>query len=178
MTEKDKEKIKEVIESLIDGFDKEHLESPMYKHLIDKSEYLKDPDTMKTMIIHPFIRCVELAISKTQNKSNQVVDLWMNYDFLESNVSELCSKFYGGGCSVDRGRFIVKSFIKFKETGIMPKLNWKQEYTFHYPKKGTIKQWFSFVEGVNRLQYGYNDIYLKSLIALIKVHKRRKEKIK
>ena len=169
----DKEAIKEVIESLLDGFDKEHLANCMYKHLIEKSEYLKDPDTVKTMIIHPFIRCVELAISKTQNKSNQVVDLWMNYDFLESNVLELCSMFYGGGCSVDRGRFIVKSFIKFKETGIMPKLNWKQEYTFHYPKKGTLKQWFSFVEGVNRLQYGYNDIYLKSLMVLIKVHRKR-----
>jgi hypothetical protein len=173
MTELDKEKIKEVIESMVDGFNKEHLESPMFKHLIEKSEYLKDPDTMQTMIIYPFIKCVELAVSKTQNKSNAVVDLWMDYDFLESNVSELCAKFYGGGCSVDRGKFIVNSYIKFKETGIMPKLNWKQEYTFHYPKKGSLKQWFKFIEGINRLKYGYNDIYLKSLMELIKVHKKK-----
>src|SRR3990167_4209062 len=178
MSELNKEEIKEVIEGLLDGFDKEHLGSPIFKHLIEKSEYLKDPDTMRTMIVHPFIRCVELAISKTQNKSNAVADLWMNYNFLESNVSELCSKFYGGACSVDRGRFIVKSFIKFKETGIMPKLNWKQEYTYHYPKKGTLKQWFIFVEGVNRLKYGYNDIYLKSLMELMKVHKGRKKNAK
>jgi len=169
----DKEKIKEVIESMVDGFDKEHLASPIFKHLVEKAEYLKDPDEMHTMIIYPFTRCVELAISKTQNKSNAVVDLWMNYPFLERNVSELCAKFYGGACSVDRGRFIVKSFIKFKDTGIMPKLNWKQEYTYHYPKKGTLKQWFNFVEGVNRLQYGYNDIYLKSLMVLIKAHKKK-----
>ena len=49
MTELNKEQIKEVIESMIDGFDKEHIESPMYKHLIEKSEYLKDPDEMQTM---------------------------------------------------------------------------------------------------------------------------------
>lgn len=70
MAELDKEAIKEVIEGMLDGFDKEHLESPMFKRPIEKSEYLKDPDTMKTMILHPFMRCVELAISKTQNKSN------------------------------------------------------------------------------------------------------------
>ena len=34
-----KEKIKEVIEGMINGFDKEHLGSPIFKHLIEKSEY-------------------------------------------------------------------------------------------------------------------------------------------
>lgn len=175
MTEVTKKAIAEVIESLADSFDKEHLANPMFQHIIKNAEYLKDPDEMHTMILHPFIRCLELAISHSQVKSSSVADLWVNYDFLENNVSKLCSRFYGSGCSVDRGRFIVKSFIKFKETGVMPKFDWKQEYTFHYPKKGTLKQWFSFVEGVHRLKYGYNDIYLKSIMKLIEVHKKKRK---
>lgn len=167
-----KKAIAEVIESLADSLDKEHLADPMFQHILRNAEWLKDPSEMNTMVLHPFIRCLELAIAHSQNKSNEVADLWVDYDFLENNVSQLCARFYGSGCSVDRGNFIVKSYIKFKETGKIPKLDWKQEYTFHYPKKGTMKQWFDFVMGVHRLKYGYNDVYLKSLKKLIEVHKK------
>ena len=66
--------------------------------------------------------------------------------------------------------------MEFKRTKIMPKLNWKQEYTFHYPKKGSLKQWFAFIEGVHRLKYGYNKEYLLALMKLIKVHEEKRTK--
>jgi len=169
-----KKELAKVIKSLTDSFDKENLADPMFKHILRNAEYLKDPDEMHTMILHPFIRCLELAIVHSQNKSNSVADLWVDYSFLENNISQLCSNFYGSGCSVDRGNFIVKSYIKFKEDGTIPKLDWKKEYTYHYPKKGTMKQWFNFVEGVHRLKYGYHKEYLLALKKLIEVHKKRK----
>jgi len=170
--------LKEVIFNLADGFDKKHIESQIFKHILDNAEYLVDPDKIHTMITFPFERCLELAISQTQNQAMDIVSLWLAYDFLETNVSKLCSQFYGRGCSVDRGRFIVKSYIKFKKTGKMPKLDWKQKYTFHYPNSGTLKQWFAFVEGVDRLRYGYNKEYLIALNELIKSHKKKQNEIK
>ncbi len=170
----DKKAFKEVVENLIDGFDKEHLKEPIFNHIVKNSKWLDTPDHIHTMIVFPFRRCLELAINITQKQTNEVTKLWMDYNFLESNISELCSQFYGSGCSVDRGHFIVKSYIKYIKTRVMPKLDWKQEYTFHYPKKGTLKQWFNFVEGIHRLKYGLNKEYLLALHKLVEVHKVKK----
>lgn len=159
----DKEVFKELITNMTEGFDKEHLESPLFKHIMDNSEYLDDPDKIYTMITYPFERSLELAISTSQKQKREVTDLWLDYEFLERNVSELCSQFYGSGCSVDRGRFLVKSYIKFKTEGVMPELDWKQQYTYHYPKTGTLKQWFDFIFGVTRLRHGLNKEYLLAL---------------
>jgi len=171
----DEKVFKEVVNTLVDNFDKEHLENPVFKHIVNNKEWLDNPDHIHTMIMAPFKRCVELAINMTQKQKDEVTTLWLNYQFLESNVSELCSQFYGHGCCVDRGSFIVNSYIEYVKTGIMPKLNWKQEYTFHYPKKGSLKQWFDFVAGVHRLKYGYNKEYLLALRELMKAHKIKKE---
>jgi len=168
-----KKDFKEVISAMVDGFDKEHLETPMFRHMIKNKKYLEDASDIQTMIVHPFNRCLELAISISQKIKRESVQLWMDYDFLENNVSQLCSTLYGSGCSVDRGSFIVKSYIKFKNDGIMPKLNWKKEYTFHYPETGTMKQWFAFVAGVHHLKYGYNKSYLLALKSLMGLKKAK-----
>ena len=168
----DIEKLKEVMESMVDGFDKEHLKHPMYKHFIDNAKWLDNPDNVYTMIEHPFKRCLALAIQTTQGLNDEVVNLWLSYEFLENNISQLCNQLYGMGCSVDKGNFIVKSFIKYKKTGIMPKLDWKQKYTFHYPESCSLKQWFALVEGVDRLKYGYNKEYLLAVADIMKTHNK------
>lgn len=175
----DKKAMQEVIGNLTERFAQEHLDSPMFKHLIEKAEYFGNADEISTMIIYPFERCVELAISKIHEVDDSTASLWLDYDFIENNLSELCSRFYGSGCSVDRGRFLTKCYLEFKKTGVIPKFNWKQEYTFHYPKRGTMKQWLNFAEGVHRLKYGYNKEYLLALKKLIEVHEKcRKDKQK
>jgi len=166
---------KKIVNTLLDNFDKEHLENPIFKHIVKNKKWLDNPDHVYTMIMFPFKRCLELAINMTQEQKNEVTTLWLNYEFLKRNVSELCSQFYGSGCCVDRGSFIVNSYIEYVKTGIMPKLNWKQKYTFHYPEKGTLKQWFNLVAGVHRLQYGYNKEYLLALKKIIESHKIKKK---
>lgn len=170
----DKKAFKTVVTNMLDGFDKEHLESPMFKHLIKKSEWLDTPSHTQTMIVHPFRRTLELAISMSQNQSDEVTRLWLDYDFLENNVSELCSQLYGHGCCVDRGSFIVNSYIQFKVDGVIPKLDWTKEYTFHYPNTGDMKQWFAFVAGVYRLKYGINKEYLFALKTLMSLKEVKK----
>lgn len=174
----DEKVFKKIVNNLLDNFDKEHLESPIFKHIVNNKKWLDNPDHVYTMIVSPFKRCVELAINMTQEQKNEVTTLWLNYQFLERNISELCNWFYGHAYCVDRGRFIVKSYIEYIKTGIMPKLNWKQQYTFHYPKKGTLKQWFSFVEVVHRLKYGCNKEYLVALKTLIDVHRFKTKVVK
>ena len=160
------EEFKGFLNGLVDSFDKEYLESPIFKHFFENSKYLSDPDELQTMIIHPFERAVELVIQNKMGKSKEVASLYLDYAFLEDNISQICSELYGSGCSVDRGRLIVKSYIKWKETGIMPKFDWEQEYTFHYPESGTMEEWMNLVAGVERLKYGYYSEYLKALLII------------
>jgi len=176
------EEFKDFLNSLIVSFDKEHLQSQIFKQLYEHtnklSEYCENPDKFYTMVFYPIRRAIELILKTKFNKSDEASHLYLYYDFLEINVSELCSQFYGSSCSVDKGRFLVKSYIKWKDTGVMPKFNWKRKYTFHYPKSGTIEQWMNLVEGVSRLKLGYNKEYLLALKELTEEHQKYLKKQK
>lgn len=162
-----KEDFKKFMETMCDGFDKEYLDSPMFKHLMENSKYLEDPRDIHCMLQYPFEKALSLAIQYKLKKSKEVANLYVGFDFLERHVSRLCSELYGSACSVDKGRFIVRSYIKYKESGDMPKLDWNQEYTYHYPESGSMEQWMKFVQEVGNLQYG---IYKEFLTCLVKLH--------
>ena len=168
----DKKVFKNLVESMLKGFDKETMSSGLYQHFLDNAEWFKEPDSINSFILYPVRRATEVIIQNIHKKSGVVASIWVEYGFIENNISKLCEQFYGSACCVDRGRFITNSFIKFKETGKMPKFDWKQEYTYHYPKIGTMKEWLDFAEGVYELRYGINKKYLKALMQLMKVHKK------
>ncbi len=168
---------KEFMNTLVDSFDKEYLESPMFKHFFENLKYFENPDEFQSMVLHPIKRAIELVLENKFNKNKNTSSLYFQYDFLENNVSQLCSQFYGSGCSVDKGRSLVKAYIRWKETGKMPKFDWKGKYTFHYPETGTEEQWMKFIDGVYRLKYGYNKEYLLALKELMNA-KKTKEVIK
>lgn len=165
----DKEIFVDLVNSMLDGFDRETMSSGLYQHFKENAQWFNEPDTIRSFILHPVNDAVELIIRNVNKKPREVANIWIEYEFIENNISRLCEKFYGSACCVDRGRFITKSFIKFKETGVMPEFNWKQEYTYHYPETGTMKQWLDFAEGVYELKYGRNEKYLKALLELQKL---------
>ena len=167
----EKEKFEKFINAMNEGINKEYLKTPMFEHLVENSEYLNNPDNINPMIIYPFKKCVALAIERTHKIEANIVNRWMNFSFLERNISQLCSDLYGSPCSVDRGRFIVKSYIKFKETKVVPKLDWKQKYTYHYPPSGKLEDWFALVEGLDELRYGYNTKYFIGMSNIMRLKK-------
>ncbi len=138
---------------------------------LENAEWFKEPETIDCFILSKVKSATALIIENVHKKSRQVANIWVEYGFIENNVSRLCESLYGSACSVDKGRFITDKFIEFKETGKMPEFNWKQEYTYHYPETGTMKQWLDFAEGVYELRYGINKKYLKALSKLIKAKK-------
>lgn len=168
-----KKKFVTFLKGLSDSFDKEYLKSPMFKHFFENSKYFEDPDSLHTMIIHPFEKAVQLVLQTKLKKSQSESHLYLDYNFLENNVSQLCSTFYGSACSVDKGRSLVKAYIRWKETGKMPKFDWQGKYVFHYPETGTEEQWMNFIDGVQRLKYGYNKEYLLALKELMNAKKTK-----
>lgn len=153
---------------------KEDKKSPVFKYISKQIKYIKDPNEFDVMALYPIRRIIKTFISTQFKEDNYLAEsIYTDYNFFESNLSELCSQFYGIGCSVDKARFLIRCAIKWKETGVMPKFDWKQKYTFHYPKTGTMKQWMNFIEGLNRLRYGYNKEYLLALNSLMLEHNKK-----
>ena len=146
---------------------KEMLESPIFKYFFENIKYFSYPNEFNAVVKYPIDRMLKLVLQKKFNKSEEIAELYLDYDFLENNVSNLCSQLYGLIRSSDKGRFLVRSYIHWRETGEMPKFNWEGEYTFQYPETGTEQQWMDFVSAVHRLKYGYNKEYLIALQDLI-----------
>ena len=166
--------LKSLLINISKRLEKEDRESPIFKHMSKNIKYLKDPNEFDVMAIYPIRRIIQTFVKTQFKKGNNLAESsYTNYNFFESNISELCSQFYGTGCSVDKARTLLRFAIQWKEIGIMPEFNWKQKYTFHYPKIGTMKQWMNFIEGLNRLLYGYNKEYLFALNLLMKEHRKR-----
>lgn len=167
---KDIEKgLKQIFESMSKKMSEEDREHPFFKFLLENQKLANDPDEFNTMIKYPIERTIHTFVKeKFQTDNHLIANVYSHYDFFERNISFLCSQMFGGACSVDRARFIVKSAIRWKESGKIPKLNWEQEYTFHYPPKGTMEEWMNFVEGLDSLIYGNNKQYLLSIQALMK----------
>ena len=117
------------------------------------------------MVLYPITRTIELVLQTKINK--KISYLYLAYDFLKNNVSELCVRLYGSACSVDKARYLVKAYINWKETGNMPVFKWGGDYVFHYPQTGTEEQWMAFIDGVQRLKYGHNKEYLLALNELM-----------
>lgn len=171
--------LKTVINTIISGMKKEDKENPIFTHLLKYMKSIDNPDEFNCLALFPIERVVGTWLEARFKKSNHLArSIYLNYNFFENNVSELCSKMYGLGCSVDKGRFLVKQAIQWKETGKLPVFNWKQEYTFHYPETGTPRQWMNFIEGLSDLLYGRNERYLLALKELMDTHSKKIKKEK
>jgi hypothetical protein len=171
--------IKNIMETIIQKAKEEDKESPIYDFIATKKEYLSNPDTFNTMVVYRIKRIIHTFIETQFTEKNYLAQaIYMDYDFFKNNISQLCSKLYGSGCCVDRARFLLKSAIKYKEMGELPKFDWKAEYTFHYPKTATPKMWIEFIEGLYGLRYGNNEKYLIALNNIIKDYEKSKYKEK
>ena len=166
--------IKVLVKKIVDNMAKEDKASPMFEHILKNVEYIKDPEEFNSMALYPIKRVIRTFVSTQFKEENYLAnDIYTNYDFFEDNVSELCRKFEGNFACADKARTLLRFAVKWKETGTVPQFNWKQRYTFHYPKTGTAEQWMNFIDGLCGLLYGNNQKYLSALEELKKEHSNK-----
>ncbi len=159
-----KKELKEQMASIFDAMgasmDKEAKADPLFSFIESRKQWLGDPEEMGTMIYFELNNIIDAAVKNTLNtKDNTICDIYTDWSLFDNHVTNLCSKLYGRGCSADRGRFIVKSFIKYRLTGELPVFDPKPE-NYHHPKTGTPEQWMNLVEGIGHLKYGHLEKYL------------------
>ena len=77
--------------------------------------------------------------------------MYSDWQFFDSHVTRLCSDFYGGACSADRGRYLCKKYIDYLITGEYPVL---MLLNIILIQKGTPKQWLDLIDSLQELMYG------------------------
>ncbi|MFA5790733.1 MAG: hypothetical protein WC976_06705 [Caldisericia bacterium] len=151
---------------------------PLFAYLSSKKEWLGDPEDMNVMIFHDLNNIINEVVKKTLGVNDHIIcNIYTDWNLFDLHVTELCSRLYGPACCADRGRFIVKSFIKYRITKKLPVFNPKPE-NYHHPETGTPKQWMAFVESIDDLKYGDPRRYLVAYKDLIMPDKKSRHKIK
>lgn len=166
--ELDKEVLSSIFDGIISSSKKEAESDPLYSAIVQyfekNKEWMDDPDTAHLMVYHRIDMMMESIVDATVPGADWLVhELYTNHSFYESNISELCSKYFGSAFSSDRSNYIIRSAIKWRTEKIIP------VFTDNYwcPPKGQPISWFNLIEGLGSLRYGKPEKYLKALQVLM-----------
>ena len=142
--------------------------------IMDETNYnFSDPDTFNCMFAFPLEQLLEsIVINLHKEISIEVKDkhkpefIFIHYSYLKSNIEKLIEKKMNDmSCVADRSRHILKMYLEYSLTGIIPKDCFEEH--FWLPKFGNNKQWIDFCDGLYLLYYGKNEQYLESYNELI-----------
>lgn len=161
--------LKEAMKSIFDAMSKETRkeahENYLYTFLAENEEWLGDPETMYTMIINKFNNIIEELVTTSLKTDDWIIQrIYTHWNIFDNNITTLCQKLYGSFGCADKGRFILKTYIKYKTTGELPE---KFEEGYQTPSSGTPLQWMLFTDGIASLISGNPINYLMMYKELI-----------
>ena len=169
--------IKNVLSSIFDGLINAE-ESETKKGFSDKIESLvnskydlKDMEEYDVFIKYPLgnvLRAVVAGLNPEitdRNKISKLFFIYDNYNYIDRSLANLISEKEGGGCSVDKSRWIIKMYREYIITGVIPNMEIRDK-CYWKPRYGTGEQWMFFCGGLMNLYHGDPKEYLLSLMSL------------
>ena len=155
-----KEAMGAIFDKILSDAGDEAKTDPLFAFISEQKEWLGDPEEMDIIITHKFFNIIDECVKQALHTDDWIVcSIYTHWSFFDNHVTTLCEKLYGPMGSADKGRFIVKSYIKYKLTGELPVFDPKPE-NYHHPKTGTPQMWMNFIEGIASLRLGNPTQYL------------------
>ena len=159
-----KEALENIFKALLSNAGKEAEKTLLYQYLQTKTQWFDDPEDLATMLFFDIEKVVELYVAqKYPNAAWLTKSIYKHWEFYDSHVTRLCETREGSACCADKGRYIVKCAIKWKESGHLPVFD---RENYWCPKFGTPEAWMNYVESLNHLLHGRPDKYGKALAGL------------
>jgi hypothetical protein len=160
-----KETVTNLFESILSGSQKEALEKfpELSKSLSDIMT--KSPEDFHLDVYYPLDNIIRASISNDLKKSpwdkdcSNVVFIYENYTFIESNIQKFIEIREGHACEADKSRWLVSALARYYGKGekidmrIGKKCYWK-------PHFWTNKQWIGLFEALHHLYYGNHSEYM------------------
>lgn len=146
------------------------------KNSINQSPYnFHDPNVYDTVLMYP-IRQMTGAVADNylgfKDKTGKAAFIYLNYDFVESNISKLMQKRTGFSASVDKSRTVISTYLKYLSH---PEEELPDFCKDHYwlPKFGSAKEWIEYCDSLINLYYGEPERYLETYRTLLKADIRK-----
>lgn len=156
--------IKSIFNKLEGEASSEARSEPIFKFLMARSEWFKDPEETHLMVIHDFNKIIKEVVKVMVPGADYIIqDIYVNWDWFDNVVTRLCKDLYGAAFSADIGRFIVKAFIKYRLTGEIQEFN---RENYWEPNTGEFSEWMDLVAGVASLRVGNVLTFAKAYAAL------------
>ena len=123
-------------------------------------------------------RLYEIArvLSSTPNQNiknkDKPIFIYVNYDFLEENIRNLCIKREGHSCCADKSREIIRMYMEYCLTEKVRLFNPNEEH-YYTPNFGTNDDWINYCDGLYELYYGKPEKYIKTYYTLLQSEIRK-----
>lgn len=181
MMEEKKINVEENLEKILTGLSDALVRDSLPKDFEKTVEELKDtymcksPENASTCIFFKIDQMSEeLAkriMPKYENVSKQniwkLTYLWQHYSDVEHYISSFISTFEGLCCSVDKGRWLLDSYMRNLIDGSVPDME-KKKGDYHKPRFGTFDEWTAFIDAYLKSRFSYSHELLTSTATLIK----------
>jgi hypothetical protein len=162
-----KESMGIVIENILSKASKDARSDPLYKFISEQKPWLGNPEEMYVMIVAKLYGIIQECVRESlQTADYTVQSIFTHWAFFDDHVTVLCERLYGPMGSADKGRFIVKSYIKYKLTGELPVFD-PESGNYHHPKTRTPQMWMNFIEAIAAVQLGNPTQYLLTYQVLL-----------
>ena len=187
--EKEEEELKKQLESVITAltFSKEKLEKDEREKVTDwiksKKYFLKNPENYSTCFVWKKTNELEGFIDEFVNFDEypecqkwKVKEIWNYFNDIEHFISGFISKFEGSAASVDKGRWLLNSYMKYLKDGKMPDMT-REEKCYWKPRKGSAEEWMEFIDTYMVNRHRFSMEYLKASAALLKAYTETEENL-
>lgn len=179
--EEKREHVEETLSTVLDAIANSIVTDAIPKTFEKTVEELKDtymcksPENASTCIFFKIDQMSEeLAkriMPKYKNVSKQniwkLTYLWQHYSDVEHYISSFISTFEGLCCSVDKGCWLLDSYMRNLIDGSVPDME-KKKGDYHKPRFGTFDEWTAFIDAYLKSRFSYSHELLTSTATLIK----------
>lgn len=161
----DENDIKNVLNSLMDGFDRENLE--LYEKVMENQNLkrnVSDPEEFYFFLMYPYEKFLRGLITKEVSDNDNVIFILLNYNFIDRHFNNLFEKYEGSFGCADKSRTMIKHLIKFYKGDIQKiEFDYEQKYTYHLPQTIFLNhdEIINFYEALVSLKMGNGDKYVE-----------------
>ena len=153
------EGIKNVLTSLISGFDKENnKKNAELIEILKETGLIYNPVRFDLYVNYGLSKVLHGVFKKEKNKY-EISNLFTNYKFYKYHIEKIIIRKEGHACNVDKSRWLLDNYLTYLIEGkelsmeINEKCYWK-------PRFGTSDDWIRFIKSLDKLYFGDNTDYL------------------
>ncbi|MEJ1517893.1 hypothetical protein R3O67_32495 [Bacillus cereus] len=162
-----KEQLEQTINALSDAFRKESEQkyAAWAESIVKEYHYLdiQKPEEFSLLLSQTLdeqadllVRIALSHIDMDSKKKHKLEFIYLQYQFIERHLESIILPFEGHGCSTDKTRWLIDTYVKYLISGNLPTV---EEKKYWHPKRGEVCDWVEWIDSMYNLYYGKFEQY-------------------